>query len=230
MSVPLLATALQYTIYDLYFGGLRSMHIQPFLSHASQSWRTCALSTPANTCPYKAYWIAFGPHGPRALPDPNEGWKVAQLVLYLIGASAVVFAALRYFARPAPKTMTKEWQEMTNEYMKACVTRPIFSVLIARLDAAMGTFLPTANTIFVTGTKDGGYYGGIFRRIHRKRYGTEQVIRKEAIRRRRRIEDIVESCIAINHHSTWDEDFFSLHTNPERERADSSPWTMHGEL
>ncbi len=125
--------------------------------------------------------------------------------------------------------MTKEWQEMTNEYMKARVTRPIFSVLIAGVDAAMGTFNPTANNIFVTGAKDGGYYGCIFRRIHRKRHGTEQVSRKEAIGRRRRVEDIVEFCIAaINHHNTWDEDLFS-YTNPERERADSSPLTTHGE-
>jgi len=35
-----------------------------------------------------------------------------------LGASAVLFFGGRYFARPPPKTMSKEWQELTNEYMK----------------------------------------------------------------------------------------------------------------
>ena len=34
--------------------------------------------------------------------------------------SGVIFAIVRYFARAPPRTMTKEYQEATNEYMKVC--------------------------------------------------------------------------------------------------------------
>jgi len=35
-----------------------------------------------------------------------------------VGISLGLFAIIRMFARPAPSTMTKEYQEMTNEYLK----------------------------------------------------------------------------------------------------------------
>jgi len=35
-----------------------------------------------------------------------------------IGVSGVIFAFIKYFSRGPPRTMTKEWQEATNEYMK----------------------------------------------------------------------------------------------------------------
>lgn len=44
-------------------------------------------------------------------------FKVAQLTI----ASVAVFAIIHYFARPAPRTMTKEWQEASNEYAKVCI-------------------------------------------------------------------------------------------------------------
>jgi hypothetical protein len=65
-----------------------------------------------------AYWIAFGPHGPRALPPPGEGWKVLTYVAIGMVVSWVVFEFTRSLARPAPKTMTKEYQEQSNEYLK----------------------------------------------------------------------------------------------------------------
>lgn len=65
-----------------------------------------------------AYWIAFGPHGPRKLPDPGEKWVILRWTLGCLTASAIIFGTGRYFAKPPPKTMTKEWQEMTNEYLK----------------------------------------------------------------------------------------------------------------
>lgn len=65
-----------------------------------------------------AYWIAFGPHGPRALPPPGEGRKVFAYTIAGIAAAAVIFAVTRSFARPAPKTMNKEYQEMSDEYLK----------------------------------------------------------------------------------------------------------------
>lgn len=65
-----------------------------------------------------AYWIAFGPHGPRAQPPKGEGWKIFFKVAQLTGASLLVFYAIHYFAKPMPKTMSKEWQEASNEYAK----------------------------------------------------------------------------------------------------------------
>ena len=35
-----------------------------------------------------------------------------------VAAAGAIFAATRYFAGPAPRTMNKEWQEQTNEYFK----------------------------------------------------------------------------------------------------------------
>ena len=65
-----------------------------------------------------AYWIAFGPHGPRAEPPPGEGKRVALGTTIGIIVSLVIFTATRIFSGPAPKTMTKEWQEASNEYLK----------------------------------------------------------------------------------------------------------------
>ena len=67
---------------------------------------------------YTAYWIAFGPHGPRSLPPPGENKKVALYTGIGILASFVLFATARSFARPPPATMTKEYQEATNEFLK----------------------------------------------------------------------------------------------------------------
>ena len=78
-----------------------------------------------------AYWIAFGPHGPRALPPPGEGWKVFKYTMIGCGISVVIFMLERTQARGAPRTMTKEYQEMTNEYLK--VYMPLISTM-SRLD------------------------------------------------------------------------------------------------
>lgn len=64
-----------------------------------------------------AYWIAFGPHGPRAQAPPGEGKKVFLYTMLGVVASGVLFAGARLFAGPPPKTMTKEWQEASNEYL-----------------------------------------------------------------------------------------------------------------
>jgi len=63
-----------------------------------------------------AYWIAFGSHGPRAESPKGEGWKIFTKVTQLFIASMILFGITRFFARPPPRTMTKEWQEATNEY------------------------------------------------------------------------------------------------------------------
>ncbi|KAH7118001.1 mitochondrial cytochrome c oxidase-like protein subunit V [Dendryphion nanum] len=67
-----------------------------------------------------AYYIAFGPHGPRRPSPPDEGRKVFLLSAAVIGAAVAVFSFTRLFANPVrPRTMTKEWQEASEEYLKA---------------------------------------------------------------------------------------------------------------
>ncbi|TPX13225.1 uncharacterized protein E0L32_006425 [Thyridium curvatum] len=71
-----------------------------------------------------AYWIAFGPHGPRAEAPPGEGKRVTFYTLTGVAISLVLFLTLRGFAGPAPHTMNKEWQEASNEYLKGQKTDP----------------------------------------------------------------------------------------------------------
>ena len=66
----------------------------------------------------KAYWIAFGNHGPRALPPPGENLRIFWYTMAGVGISLAVFFVIRAFAREPPRTMNKEWQEATNEYLK----------------------------------------------------------------------------------------------------------------
>ncbi|MCJ1485191.1 Cytochrome c oxidase subunit 5A [Schaereria dolodes] len=75
-----------------------------------------------------AYWIAFGPHGPRALPPPGESWKIFYYTMIGVGVSFVMFLGIRSQARGPPDTMTKEYQEMTNEYLKNQNTEPITGI------------------------------------------------------------------------------------------------------
>merc|ERR1712000_644530 len=75
-----------------------------------------------------AYYIAFGAHGPRAQAAPNEGWKVFGYVCAGIGATFVLFAGIRGFAKGSPSTMNKEYQEATNEYLKAQNSEPISGI------------------------------------------------------------------------------------------------------
>ncbi|KAH8906724.1 cytochrome c oxidase subunit IV [Coniochaeta sp. PMI_546] len=75
-----------------------------------------------------AYWIAFGPHGPRAEPPANEGRKVALYTAVAVGVSFIIFATMRSFAGPSPQTMTREWQEASNEYLKGQGADPFTGV------------------------------------------------------------------------------------------------------
>lgn len=72
-----------------------------------------------------AYWIAFGPHGPRAVTPPGENWLVFKYTMLGVAAGVAIFAILRQFAKEKPKTMTREWQEMTNEYLRSQNVEPI---------------------------------------------------------------------------------------------------------
>lgn len=86
------------------------LHLQfTHLNRAKKKELTQILST--------AYWIAFGPHGPRAADPPGTNARIAWGVAVGVGASIAIFAAIRMVAKPAPYTMTKEYQEESNEFL-----------------------------------------------------------------------------------------------------------------
>jgi hypothetical protein len=76
------------------------------------------MSLVALTNTLAAWWIAFGPHGPRASEPPGEWTRVWLYTAAGVAISCAVFAAIHAFAKPPPRSMTKEWQEATNEYLK----------------------------------------------------------------------------------------------------------------
>ncbi|PKS12244.1 hypothetical protein jhhlp_001544 [Lomentospora prolificans] len=65
-----------------------------------------------------AYWIAFGPHGPRALDPPGEGKSLAFHITLILAATLGLFAVIRSFSGQPPESMTQEWQEASNELLK----------------------------------------------------------------------------------------------------------------
>ncbi|PSS14809.1 hypothetical protein M430DRAFT_253121 [Amorphotheca resinae ATCC 22711] len=75
-----------------------------------------------------AYYIAFGPHGPRAQPPPGEGWRIFAYTGVGLLASLLIFSGIRAGARPSPGTMTKEYQEATNEYLRAQNSEPLTGI------------------------------------------------------------------------------------------------------
>jgi len=94
-----------------------------------------------------AYYVAFGPHGPRApLHPPGTVPKLILAISLGVGAGTVLFLASRslgehqktrnalflffvvltaILATPPPKTMTKEWQEASNERARELNLDPI---------------------------------------------------------------------------------------------------------
>ncbi|KAI0345401.1 cytochrome c oxidase subunit IV [Trametopsis cervina] len=63
-----------------------------------------------------AYYVAFGPHGPRApISPPGTSLKIVVWVLGLVGVAGGLYASARAFAPPPPKTINKEWEEAANQ-------------------------------------------------------------------------------------------------------------------
>ncbi|TGZ77774.1 cytochrome c oxidase subunit IV [Ascodesmis nigricans] len=72
-----------------------------------------------------SYYIAFGPHGPRAVPPPGEGKKVFIYTIVGCVVSFVAFYGMRLAGKGSPKTMSKEWQEASNELLKEQKVEPL---------------------------------------------------------------------------------------------------------
>ncbi|RQM04762.1 hypothetical protein DH86_00004050 [Scytalidium sp. 3C] len=75
-----------------------------------------------------SYWIAFGAHGPRAVAPPGEGWKIAGYTVIGLVASLALFLAIRAGANPPPRTMTREYEEKSNEFLKSQNSEPISGI------------------------------------------------------------------------------------------------------
>ncbi|PHH80531.1 hypothetical protein CDD83_3684 [Cordyceps sp. RAO-2017] len=75
-----------------------------------------------------AYWIAFGPHGPRAVDPAGTNARIAWGVVLGLGASLAIFGTIRSFARPEPDTMSREYQEAANEMLKQQRADPITGI------------------------------------------------------------------------------------------------------
>ncbi|TFY64675.1 hypothetical protein EVJ58_g2450, partial [Rhodofomes roseus] len=76
-----------------------------------------------------AYYVAFGPHGPRR-PDnpPGTGPKIFLATVAGIAVAGVLFAAIRSQAPPPPKTISKEWEEASNQRALEQKANPITGI------------------------------------------------------------------------------------------------------
>ncbi|KAM5538097.1 hypothetical protein V8D89_008294 [Ganoderma adspersum] len=63
-----------------------------------------------------AYYVAFGPHGPRApVSPPGTTPKVIGGVAAAIGAATALYLVIRANGPTPPRTITKEWEQASNE-------------------------------------------------------------------------------------------------------------------
>ncbi|KAN0127166.1 cytochrome c oxidase subunit IV [Lactarius tabidus] len=76
-----------------------------------------------------AYYVAFGPHGPRAPVNPQGTTvKVVAGVGVLIASAGLIYGGIRSVAPPPPRTITKEWEEASNERAKEHKMNPITGI------------------------------------------------------------------------------------------------------
>ncbi|KAG6908458.1 hypothetical protein DXG01_004541 [Tephrocybe rancida] len=62
-----------------------------------------------------AYYVAFGPHGPRTpVSQPGDALKIFFWTMTLVAVAGGLFATARVLGPPPPKTLTKEWEEASN--------------------------------------------------------------------------------------------------------------------
>jgi hypothetical protein len=168
------ATA-SYTMFDLHtpyrelqecaqYCSFRRAQLHAILQHISQIARKAILTLTT------AYYIAFGPHGPRAEAPPGEGMQIFKYTMIGVVVSVGLFYLTRMFARGPPKTMSAEWQEASNAYMKVRFV-PIF-LLGSSCDIRM---ILTPHTEREHRT----HHRCFLRRLQRPRYGPEQEDRPE---------------------------------------------------
>ncbi|KAH6902778.1 cytochrome c oxidase subunit IV-domain-containing protein [Coprinopsis sp. MPI-PUGE-AT-0042] len=76
-----------------------------------------------------AYYVAFGPHGPRTpTSKPGDLMKILLATSALVGVAGTLFYAFKSIAPAAPKTITKEWEEAATERAKELNLDPITGI------------------------------------------------------------------------------------------------------
>ncbi|KAK4684144.1 cytochrome c oxidase subunit 4, partial [Tremellales sp. Uapishka_1] len=76
-----------------------------------------------------AYFVAFGPHGPRTpINTPGNSMRVFLGTIAACLTGFGVFSFARSQAAPPPQSMTREHQEASNEYMKEQNLNPITGI------------------------------------------------------------------------------------------------------
>lgn len=72
-----------------------------------------------------AWYISYGEWGPRRpVHAKGDGAYIAKGVVVGLVGSVALFALIRSFAGEPPKTMTKEWQLKSDEYLKSKNANP----------------------------------------------------------------------------------------------------------
>uniref|UniRef100_A0A060TI40 ARAD1D35992p n=1 Tax=Blastobotrys adeninivorans TaxID=409370 RepID=A0A060TI40_BLAAD len=66
-----------------------------------------------------AWYISYGPWGPRKpIHAPGSGKKIVAGILGVVAAAGLLFGAFRLTFSTPPVSMSKEWQELSNEALK----------------------------------------------------------------------------------------------------------------
>lgn len=106
--------------------------------------------------------------------------KIFAYVMVAIGATGVLFGTARFFARGQPATMTKEYQEATNDYLKVCAYGGYNRCLCAASAYMRNTMLKDATLthILPTGHERRAHHRYLIRGLRRPRPGPEPA-RKE---------------------------------------------------
>jgi cytochrome c oxidase subunit 4 len=90
-----------------------------------KDWKVLSLAVVGSV----AYYVAFGPHGPRAPVNPQGTTvKVVAGVGVLIASAGLIYGGIRSVAPPPPRTITKEWEEASNERAKEHKMNPITGI------------------------------------------------------------------------------------------------------
>ncbi|KAI9230574.1 MAG: cytochrome c oxidase subunit V [Piptocephalis tieghemiana] len=72
-----------------------------------------------------AFYVSYGPHGPRTPRKDAPASKVLAGVAAVTLTTGVLFYTIRQYGQETPETMTREWQEKTNELMHEQKNNPI---------------------------------------------------------------------------------------------------------
>ncbi|KAG1865209.1 COX4, subunit IV of cytochrome c oxidase [Suillus fuscotomentosus] len=89
-----------------------------------KDWKTLSLDEKK-----AAYYVAFGPHGPRApVSPPGQGFKVFLGTMGLVGVAGLLTLAIRSQSPPPPKTITREWEEASNQRALEQKSNPITGI------------------------------------------------------------------------------------------------------